>query len=186
MQPRCYTPKPFLAILLLLIGMGFAAPFAHAEDNNICLPAFRRTWPQLAEVGKGHFSTLLFDIYDISLYAPHGQWRADQPQALAIRYLLAINGAAIVDRTVEEIQRQGVDSEKLADWREKIRRLFPDVQKNTVLGALYQPGKETVFYKDGAVIGRVADPDFGRAFFAIWLGKNTSEPALRAQLIGTP
>jgi hypothetical protein len=30
----------------------------------------------------------------------------------------------------------------------------------------------------------IADPQFARAFLAIWLGTDTSEPALREQLLG--
>jgi hypothetical protein len=32
----------------------------------------------------------------------------------------------------------------------------------------------------------VQDAEFGPAFFAIWLGKHTSEPDLRAELLGAP
>ena len=31
--------------------------------------------------------------------------------------------------------------------------------------------------------GRYQDPEFGRQFFAIWLGEKTSEPAMRRQLL---
>jgi hypothetical protein len=42
----------------------------------------------------------------------------------------------------------------------------------------------TIFFRDGAEIGRISDPDFGRAFFNIWLSQRTSAPELRAQLLG--
>ena len=35
-------------------------------------------------------------------------------------------------------------------------------------------------------LGEIADPEFGRAFFAIWLDPRTSAPQLRANLLSTP
>lgn len=35
------------------------------------------------------------------------------------------------------------------------------------------------------VVGEVADPEFARLFFGIWLSPNTSEPALRQALLAS-
>lgn len=42
------------------------------------------------------------------------------------------------------------------------------------------------FYHQGRLSGKVADPAFARAFFAIWLDARTRVPALRARLLGQP
>ena len=35
------------------------------------------------------------------------------------------------------------------------------------------------------VVGEVADPEFARLFFGIWLSPNTSEPSLRQALLAS-
>jgi len=51
------------------------------------------------------------------------------------------------------------------------------------LAGIYRPGSGTRFYLDGRFLGEIADPEFGRAFFAIWLDPRTSAPQLRASLL---
>ena len=62
--------------------------------------------------------------------------------------------------------------------------IFPDVTAGTCLTGVYDAHGATVFYLSGKMIGHIDDPEFGKRFFAIWLGDKTSQPALRAQLLG--
>jgi len=49
------------------------------------------------------------------------------------------------------------------------------------------PGQGTRFFLNGSLRGEVADADFTRLFFGIWLSPKTSEPRLREQLLaGAP
>ena len=49
------------------------------------------------------------------------------------------------------------------------------------------PGVGTRFFFNGSLRGEVADADFTRLFFGIWLSPKTSEPRLREQLLaGAP
>ena len=50
---------------------------------------------------------------------------------------------------------------------------------------LYQPGSGAVFRFQGRTVGEVADPEFARLFFGIWLSPQTSEPRLREALLPT-
>jgi len=45
------------------------------------------------------------------------------------------------------------------------------------------PGRGAAFFHDGRPVGEVADPEFARAFFAIWLDARTRAPELRARLL---
>ncbi len=63
-------------------------------------------------------------------------------------------------------------------------RLFPNVAANDKLTGILQPGLGAMFLFNDQPQGQVADPEFSRLFFSIWLGNNTSEPTMRAALLG--
>lgn len=65
-----------------------------------------------------------------------------------------------------------------------MKKIFPDVEEGMQLTGVYVPGQATRFYRDGLFIGEVSDPEFGPAFFGIWLHPKTSAPKLRAALLG--
>jgi hypothetical protein len=67
-----------------------------------------------------------------------------------------------------------------------MRKIFPDVDKGDSLTGIYTTSKESIFYLNDKEIGRIRDPGFGKVFFNIWLGKDTSEPALREKLLDSP
>ena len=144
----------------------------------------RQVLDQPAVVGQARLKVLLFKVYDATLYAPKGRYQADQPFMLTLRYLREFKGEKIAQRTVEEMRKQGFTNEaKLAPWLRAMNALFPDVRPGFELSAVRLASGATDFYRGDQRIGQVADPEFGRQFFAIWLGEKTSEPAMRRQLL---
>lgn len=136
-------------------------------------------------VGKARYSFLLWDVYDASLYAPQGQWQANQPFVLSLSYLMNIKGADIADRSVAEMRAQGFNDElKLAAWHSQMRAIFPDVKKGSRLSAVFYPGKETHFFNKDKPIGIIQNAEFTERFFNIWLGEKSSEQQHRKQLLG--
>ena len=82
------------------------------------------------------------------------------------------------------MQKLGYGSaEQRAAWLGKMTTLFPDVQEGTHITGINLPGVGARFYLDGKVLGEVADPEFARAFFAIWLDPKTTAAKLRAALL---
>jgi hypothetical protein len=71
-----------------------------------------------------------------------------------------------------------------ARWLAAMTQLFPDVKSGDRITGVQQPGQGTRFYFNGTLRGEVADADFTRLFFGIWLSPKTSEPRLRTQLLG--
>ena len=61
--------------------------------------------------------------------------------------------------------------------------VFPDIRPGDRLVGLSIPGREARFYSQDRLLGAVPDPEFARAFFAIWLDERTSEPKLRARML---
>lgn len=141
--------------------------------------------PNAKPVGEGRLSVFIWDVYDATLYAPNGDWNTERPFALELSYLMNLEGKKIADRSIEEIRNQGFDDEiKLADWHSQMRSIFPDVGEGVKLIGVYTKEGESVFFKNNETIGRVTDPEFGKAFFDIWLSEKTSEPGLRKKLLG--
>lgn len=109
----------------------------------------------------------------------------EQPLVLELEYLRDFKGGAIAERSVQEMRRAGSLPEAQAQrWLAEMQRVFPDVKAGDRLAGLHQPGQGAAFWHDGRPLGSVADPDFGRRFFGIWLAASTSQPAMRQALLG--
>jgi hypothetical protein len=67
-----------------------------------------------------------------------------------------------------------------------MRALFPDVAAGDTLAGEHLPGRGARFFRNGQALGEIADAEFSRAFFSIWLDARTSAPELRAALLGRP
>lgn len=141
--------------------------------------------PEAQKVGEGRMDFMVWDIYDAALFAPQGQWQDDQPYALQLTYLRNLSGVKIADRSVQEMRGVGYSDEvRLATWHTQMRGIFPDVDDGDVITGIYTEEGHTVFYREDIEIGRIKDPQFGRAFFSIWLDPKTSAPDLRERLLG--
>ena len=171
-----------IKLLFTLILMTCTPGLAVAAD----MPAGLK--PHIAKgqlVGEGRLTFGFWKIYDLQLFAGGGVYAPNKPSALVYTYLRKVSGQDIADASRDEIKRLGMkDPAKLSDWHHQLSALMPDVQKGTVMSAVYIPGQQTLFLKNGKVIGAIRDKEFGRYFFDIWLGPKTKEPKLRAALLG--
>jgi hypothetical protein len=108
-----------------------------------------------------------------------------QPLALELKYLRGLKGRLIAERSLKEMRRHGPISDAQAErWLAEMTRIFPNVQADDKLTGILQPGLGAVFLFNDQPQGQVADPEFARLFFSIWLGTNTSDPNMRAALLG--
>lgn len=163
-----------IAALILLSPSG-----VHASEY------IQKHIPQAEKVGEGRLSYLVWDVYDAALYAPQGQWNNGRPYALKLSYLMDLKGDKIADRSAEEMRKQKLANEvELATWHTQMTKIFPNVSAGTTITGVYTQNGNTVFYKNGSEIGRIQDQAFSKAFFGIWLNKQTSSPDLRQKLLG--
>ena len=136
-------------------------------------------------VGTGRLTVWFWDIYNIQLWAPDGQYRPDKPFALELQYLRSVDRKTIAETSVEEIQQQAnLELDLLADWQMQLIQVFPDIQRGDRLIGLYHPQMPSQFFLNGKLIGEIDDADLSRHFFDIWLSEETSKPQLRLQLLG--
>ena len=127
-------------------------------------------------VGDARYSYLFWDVYDARLVAPGGVYRRGGPLKLTLTYLRDFESEAIIESTEKEIRRQeGTDESKLASWRDALSGIFPNVLKNDSISGVRDETGQTFFYVNGAYAGTVADPEFGRRFFDIWLGPESRD-----------
>lgn len=148
-------------------------------------PAVLADVANLRPLGEARLRVMLWHVYDAALWTPAPAFDLDGPFALDIRYAMDVRGADLAKRSVEEMRGLGYrDGAQLARWEAAMRGVFPDIRAGDRLVGVHVPGREARFYGANGLIGVVADAEFARAFFAIWLDPRTSEPAMRRRLLG--
>ena len=137
--------------------------------------------------GNARMRYFTFNVYDASLWVAPGFSAGRYAQsvfALQLRYLRNLDGHAIAQRSLAEMRKAAtLTPAQEQRWLAAMQDAFPDVKTGDRLTGLHQPGVGARFWFNGAIRAVVADPEFSRAFFGIWLAESTSEPRLRAALL---
>lgn len=138
--------------------------------------------------GQGRMRFLGLAIYDIRLWSATPvsaeRW-SEQPLTLEIEYARSLDGSEIAKRSLKEMRRQAdISDAQAASWLAEMLAAFPDVKAGDRISGSHEPGVAAQFFVNGQPRRRVADAQFARLFFGIWLSPQTSEPALRQQLLG--
>ncbi len=143
--------------------------------------------PSSRPAGQARLRYWGLDIYDATLSVAPGfrqQDFAGHGFALQLQYLRNFTGADIARRSLDEMRRVGGFSEaQAASWQAELARLLPDVRAGDRLMGVNRPGRAPLFLLNGKPLGELADAQFARLFFGIWLGPQTSEPAMRQALL---
>ena len=184
-----------LASLLLLpaLGPARAQGSASAPASAVAMtpaPYVNRYVSDARLAGEGRLTWLGFHVYDAQLFAP-ARFNLDdalrQPFVLELTYARKLEGKAIAAASRDEMQRMGLGTpEQQARWLARMEALFPDVDKGRRIAGVNQPGAGARFYVDGVFAGSIDEPDFARAFFAIWFDPRTRAPRLRDSLLKRP
>ncbi|MFC4863096.1 chalcone isomerase family protein [Pseudomonas sp. JS3066] len=156
-------------------------------DATAVLADWREDLPGARAVGTGQFKWFGFSIYEARLWSPSARPTLDNSFALELTYRREIKRGDLVEVSLEEMRRLGdgrFHEDRLAHWAREMHEAFVDVAPGQSITGLYLPGRGCRFYVDGQLRREVADPDFARAFFAIWLDPRTRNPELRRQLLG--
>jgi hypothetical protein len=173
---------------LLLASLAATPHAAHAngaaEARSGGLPAGWRVQ------GTATMRFLGLPVYDATLTAPAAlspeAWPS-QPLALTLQYHRSLSGAAIAERSLQEMRRGGAIADaQAARWLAFMKASFRDVAAGDRIVGQWWPaaGKVIVQVNDDAP-RELVDAEFGTRFFGIWLATHTSEPALRSRLLGS-
>jgi hypothetical protein len=135
--------------------------------------------------GQGIFSWSVFKFYTIRLLTPSGQFDAAQPYILDLSYLRKLPAQQIVMISLQEIERLfAPETEQVVSWRQALEAIIPDVGLGDRLFGWFKPDEGVYFFSSDRALGSILDPEFARAFAAIWLDPRTLRPALREALLG--
>lgn len=177
------------ASLLALAGalLVLSGGLARGRPEQAPPPELAQELPGASWRGGGAMRFMGVRLYEARLWAtgPLGGDAAQHPLALELVYARTIKGDHIVTASLREMQRVGsVSADQSARWAQAMAPLFPDIRPGDRLTGIQRPGQSARFYFNGRLRGEVADPEFARLFFGIWLSPQTSEPQLRQQLLG--
>lgn len=144
-------------------------------------------WPGSRLQGQASLRYLGWRIYHAQLWVQPGfrpELAAAQPLLLELHYQRALSGAAIAERSLQEMRRAGPITEAQSQrWLAQMQRLFPDVQAGDRISGQHLPGQGAHFWRNGQALGQIDDAEFALRFFGIWLAPSTSEPAMRQSLL---
>jgi hypothetical protein len=139
----------------------------------------------MREIGAGSLHWFGVHVYDARLAAAGERFDPAQPFALTLRYARELSGERIAETSIEEIRRLGFGTPgDQRRWLDEMRRFFPDVRRGDELTGASTPGRGAQFLLNGRSIGAIDDPEFARAFFAIWFDPRTRSRDLRTSLLG--
>lgn len=142
----------------------------------------------LKPVGNSTLRFLGLKVYDAKLFAAptfeavrYGQ----HPLALELTYARKLEGKLIAERSLIEMRRIEVPTEaQTKRWMELMLKAFPDVAAQDRLAGVHDGNGKVRFYLNDVLRAQIDDPLFAKLFFGIWLHPNTSQPALRTELLG--
>jgi hypothetical protein len=170
-----------IAALLLAFGLVLPAWAGLPAAVQALTPESAAPWRAL---GQGEMRWLGFRLYEATLWVAGEHYRDSAPFALQLRYAREIPRERLVSSSLSEMRRLGWrDEVQLRRWESALESIFPDVAAGHVIVGVSLPGRGAAFFHDGRPVGEVADPEFARAFFAIWLDARTRDPELRARLL---
>jgi len=161
------------AITAVMIMATFFTPLSFSEEQT-----------DFKKVGEARMEYLFWDVYDATLYTRSGSYKQGaHPVKFTLTYLRDFAAKDIVKATKEQWQHLG-KSDLSAKYADKLLALWPDIKKGESLSLQTSPSGEATFYHNDKKLGEITDSQFANQFLAIWLSPNTSEPALRKQLLG--
>ncbi len=180
------APYPRIFFLLALVACLLSlSAFAQTSPTYV-----RQVLPESTLVGQGVYRWFGLSIYKARLWGDKTKVTAagwpGSSFALELEYTRTLYGEKIAVASIDEIKKLGVGTNAQHDqWLADMKKIFPNVDEGQQLTGIFAPGQPSRFFFNGKPIGDVADPEFGPAFFGIWLHPKTSAPKLRQLLLNT-
>jgi hypothetical protein len=191
MKNSLFTIKSIAVRAVLACGIGLFYIQGLASAPVPAKPEVLQQIPAAAFSGKGLLRFLGFEVYHASLWvAPSFKYSelGQHPLALELEYLRKFKRQEIARVSLEQMRAAGgFTTEQGLQWQVALAALLPDVKPGDRLLGVYKPGAAVTFALNGQGIGEIADPQFAKLFFDIWLSPKSSAPKLRDQLLaGAP
>jgi Chalcone isomerase-like len=186
---RCAAPEGVSRRAVLATAVAAAPAVAWATTAATPPAEVSAALPGASLRGEGRLRYFGLHIYDAALWslAPVRPGNPlDAALALELRYARALSGGSIADRSLDEMKRVGDVSQADGQrWHDAMKQAFPDVKAGDRITGVHRPGVGAAFFVNGRATAEVRDAQFAQLFFGVWLSPRTSQPALRAALLGT-
>jgi len=159
------------------------------DHNNTQWPTTLSSYQQQHElkvVGNAVYSLLFWDLYKSQLLTSSGQYSqlsSHDDLIYKIEYLKDVSAVDLVEYTIEQWQHLAINEQQYKDYLPQLTAIWPNIKAGDSLALVVQ-NNSSAFYYNGELLGAMTGEHFAILFLDIWLSKNTSEPKLRAQLLG--
>jgi hypothetical protein len=175
---------------LALTGAGWGALRVALAQEAVAAPPppeLAAELPGAQWAGTARMRFFTFNVYDAALWVAPGFSASRYAQSafgLQLSYLRSLDGHAIAERSLTEMRKAAtLTPAQEQRWLTAMEQTFPDVKAGDRITGIHQPGVGARFWFNGTARGGVADAEFSRLFFGIWLAETTSEPRLRTALL---
>ena len=146
---------------------------------------------ELALIGEGNATYLLFRVYEARLHAPPDtpQERlldTEVPKRLTLEYKVAISRKDIEKAAWHVLQRQHPEDvlETLRPAVDQLHQAMQSVEPGQRYTLDYRRDGQLTLYFNDAAVTQFEDPVLAQVYFGIWLAEPPLSDRLRAQLTG--
>jgi hypothetical protein len=129
--------------LITRLALSFACSFFLCSSASAAEPP--AGIPEVGEVGRGQFSRFGFRVYEARLWAPSGRYVPHLPFALSLTYQRSIDGARIVQASLDEMAKLGVPIGAHPQWRDQWPVYCPMSPRATRSQGCISPQRERPF-----------------------------------------
>nr|WP_314900001.1 chalcone isomerase family protein [uncultured Deefgea sp.] len=157
----------------------------------IAIPAQAALWrdnlPQAQAIGSGDLRWFGLRIYTAKLWSETKPFDMNAPFALELTYHRNISREQFVETSLDEIKRlfgTRYSTDTLKRWEAEMQRAFTDVKSGDQLIGVFIPNQGSRLYSRNKLLADIRDPEFAKAFFAIWFDPRSKDQDLRTQLLG--
>ncbi len=150
----------------------------------VCLLVSSHIAMALQKVGEAPLYYLFWHVYDASLHTETGEFEGIKgPLKLTLVYQRDFKAKDIAKETLNQWQKLGME-DAIKQHQATLEGLWPDIKEGDSLSLLLNADGSAAIYYNEDVYQQVNDERFASDFLAIWLSEKTTEPKMRARLIG--
>lgn len=176
---RKFSVQKMMLVLLAVLVLASPA-FAAARPSEL-----QGIAKSAQPYGHARLTRYFFHVYDVELWTDAREWSYESSFALTVTYAMSFSAQDLAASTLEEVRHvTEVSAQEEKRFGVYLARAYVPVKSGDRISALYTPPDKVSFYLNGDMTTSIEDKEFSRAFFDIWLSQKTSEPSLRAGLLG--
>ena len=172
-------------IFFCMLPFGFINAIATEQNESTMIVIDKFCFSCKIFRGSGQLSFFGINLYRAELHSEKtGEDFFKMKFALRIKYSRKFKGSNIAKRSIKEIKKLNFGSQDQQNqWYADLKAKLPNIEKDDYLTGIFKPNNGFEIYHNNVQIMESKDKQFAKAFFSIWIDKNTSEPILRGKLL---